>query len=48
VLLVAMAVALVEAGQPYVPSVDSYAERHLFSKGKVMTAESGRRCAVLY
>jgi hypothetical protein len=26
VLVVAMVVALVEAGQPYVPSVDSYAE----------------------
>jgi hypothetical protein len=47
-LVVAMVVALVEAGQPYVPSVDSYAEQHLFLKRNVVTAESGGRCTVLH
>jgi hypothetical protein len=42
-----MAVALVEGGQPYIPSVDSYAEQCLFSKGNVVTAESGGHCTIL-
>jgi hypothetical protein len=38
---VTMAVELTEAGQPYVPSDDTYAERRLLSKENVEMAESG-------
>ena len=47
-VLVATAAALAEAGRPYVPSVDAYAEQRLFSKENVVTAESAGRCTVLH
>jgi hypothetical protein len=47
-VLVAMTVALGEAGQPYVPSVDAYAEQRLFSIENTVTPELGGRCAVLH
>ena len=50
VVVVAAAAALAEAGQPYVPSVDAYAEQRLFSKENVVTARAGWTlcCTVLH
>jgi hypothetical protein len=46
----AAAVVVVAAGQPYVPSVDAYAEQRLFSKENVVTARAGWTlcCTVLH